>query len=272
MRSVKAGREPRGRRFRTPRRKARCRAARLSRRCPSTSLVAWSDAVTTVKEKDVAARFRRGDVLLKPQYEPDDGRITMRDATRTVGTALYAQRRDGAQGMRTGRRKRGETGTMTQGGRKGEAQVAQPAAFAEREEAWNDPRLNVEQLMKPEFKAWTRSSLIHTSRSRFVVRDGQSANAGREPSDGVRDANSIRTPGRRSGDVGSAGPIHKLTKHLSPYGPKDAAMPRTNPTPRVSPARGEMSEGQRGTRTGTGESVTRPCTSQGINSQTTATA
>ncbi len=148
MRSVKAGREPRGRRFRTPRRKARCLTARLSRRCPSTSLVAWSDAVTTVMEKDVAARFRRGDVLLKPQYEPDDGRITMRDATRTVGTALYAQRRDGAQGMCTGWRRRGETGTMTQGGRKGEAQVAQPAAFAECEEAWNDPRRNVEHVMK----------------------------------------------------------------------------------------------------------------------------
>ena len=99
-------------------------------------------------EKDVAARFRRGDVLLKPQHEPDDGRITMQDATRTVGTALYAQRGDGAQGMRTGRRRRGETGTMTQGGRKGEAQVAQPAAFAECEEAWNDPRRNVEHLMK----------------------------------------------------------------------------------------------------------------------------
>ena len=190
MRSVKAGREPRGRRFRTPRRKARCRAARRSRRCPSTSLVAWSDAVTTVKEKDVAARFRWGDVLLKPQHEPDDGNNnTMRDATRTVRTASSIQRRDGAQGMCTGRRRRGETGTRTQGRRNGEAEVAQPAAFAEQEETWNDPRRNVEQLMKPEFKAWTRSSLIHTSRSRFVVRDGQSANAGREPSDGVRDAN-----------------------------------------------------------------------------------
>ncbi len=212
MRSVKAGREPRGRRFRTPRRKARCRAARGSRRCPSNALVAWGDAVTTVMEKDVAARFRWGDVLLKPQYEPDDGRITMRDATRTVGTALYAQRKDGAQGMCTGWRK--HVGTRTQGGRKGEAQVAQPAAFAEREEAWNDPRLNVEQLMKPEFKAWTRSSLIQPRRSRFVVRDGHSANAGQEPSDGVRDAIENRTPGRRSGDVGSAGPIHKLTNNF----------------------------------------------------------
>ncbi len=138
-------------------------------------------------EKDVAARFRWGDVLLKPQYEPDDGRITMRDATRTVGTASFAQRRDGAQGMCTGRRKRGDM--RTQGGRKGEEQVAQPVAFAECEETWNDPRLNVEHVMKPEFKAWTRSSLIHTSRSRFVVRDGQSANEGQEPSDGVRDAN-----------------------------------------------------------------------------------
>ncbi len=186
MRSVKAGKEPRGRRFRTPRRKARCLTARLSRRCPSTSLGTWSNAVNNpVKEKDVAARFRRGDVLLKPQYEPDYGDITMRDATRTVGTALYAQRRDGARGMCTGSRK--HVGTRTQGRRNGEAEVAQPAAFAEREEAWNDPRRNVEQLMKPEFKAWTRSSLIHTSRSRFVVRDGQSANAGQEPSDGVRD-------------------------------------------------------------------------------------
>ncbi len=148
MRSVKAGREPLGRRCRTPRRKARCLTARRSRRCPSTSLVAWSDAVTTVKEKDVAARFRRGDVLLKPQHEPDYGNNTMRDATRKVGTASYAQRRDGAQGMRTGWRRRGETGTRTQGGRKGEAQVAQPAAYAEREEAWNDPRRNVEHLMK----------------------------------------------------------------------------------------------------------------------------
>ena len=148
MRSVKAGREPRGRRFRTPRRKARCLTARLSRRCPSTSLVAWSDAVTTVKEKDVAARFRRGDVLLKPQYEPDYGDNTMLDATRTVGTALYAQRGDGAQGMCTGRRRRGETGTMTRGGRKGEAQVAQPAAFAECEEAKNDACRNVEHVMK----------------------------------------------------------------------------------------------------------------------------
>ncbi len=150
MRSVKAGREPRGRRCRTPRRKARCRAARLSRRCPSTSLVAWSDAVTTVKEKDVAARFRRGDVLLKPQHEPDDGIITMRDATRKVRTASSIQRRDGAQGMRTGRRRRGETGTMTRGGCKGEEQVAQPAAFAECEETWNDPRRNVEHVMKTE--------------------------------------------------------------------------------------------------------------------------
>ncbi len=204
MRSVKAGREPLGRRFRTPRRKARCRAARLSRRCPSTSLVAWSDAVTTVKEKDVAARFRRGDVLLKPQHEPDDGdNITMLDATRAVRTASSIQRGDGAQGMRTGWRRRGGQ-TRTQGGRKGEAQVAQPAAFAECEEAWNDPRRNVEHLMKPEFKAWTMPSPIHTSRSRFVVRDGQSANEGQEPSDGVRDANSIRTPGRRSGDDGDA--------------------------------------------------------------------
>ncbi len=151
MRSVKAGREPRGRRFRTPRRKARCRAARRSRRCPSTALVAWGDAVTTVKEKDVAARFRRGDVLLKPQHEPDYGEnITMRDATRTVGTASFAQRRDGAQGMRTGRRRRGETRTRTRGGRKGEAQVAQPAAFAECEETWNDPCRNVEHVMKTE--------------------------------------------------------------------------------------------------------------------------
>ena len=202
--------------------------------------------MTTVMEKDVAARFRRGDVLLKPQYEPDDGKITMRDATRTVRTALYAQRRDGAQGMRTGRRKRGETGTMTQGGRKGEAQVAQPAALAEREEAWNDPRLNIEQLMKPEFKAWTRSSPIHTSRSRFVVRDGHSANEGQEPSDGVRDANRIRTPGRRSGDVGSAGPIHKLTNNFRRAVPTGAAIPRTKPDPSGSPFMGEMSEGQRG--------------------------
>ena len=148
MRSAKAGREPRGRRFRTPRRKARCLTARLSRRCPSTALVAWGDAVTTVMEKDVAARFRWGDVLLKLQYEPDDGRITMLDATRTVRTASSAQRRDGAQGMRTGWRRRGETGTRTRGGRKGEAQVAQPAALAEREETRNDPRRNVEQLMK----------------------------------------------------------------------------------------------------------------------------
>ena len=99
-------------------------------------------------EKDVAARFRRGDVLLKPQYEPDYGRITMRDATRTVRTASSIQRRDGAQGMRTGWRKRGETGTRTRGGRKGEEQVAQPAAYAECEEAWNDPRRNVEHVMK----------------------------------------------------------------------------------------------------------------------------
>ena len=148
MRSVKAGREPRGRRCRTPRRKARCLTARLSRRCPSTSLVAWSDAVTTVKEKDVAARFRRGDVLLKPQHEPDYGRIAMLDATRTVGNALYAQRSDGAQGMRTGWRRRGETRTRTQGGRKGEEQVAQPAAFAECEETWNDLCRNVEHVMK----------------------------------------------------------------------------------------------------------------------------
>ncbi len=147
MRSAKAGREPRGRRFRTPRRKARCLTARLSRRCPSYALVAWSNAVTTVKEKDVAARFRRGDVLLKPQYEPDYGKnITMRDATRTVVTASSAQRGDGAEGMRTGRRRRGET--RTQGGRKGEEQVAQPAAYAECEEAWNDPRRNVEHVMK----------------------------------------------------------------------------------------------------------------------------
>ena len=248
MRSVKAGREPRGRRFRTPRRKARCRAERLSRRCPSTALVAWGDAVTTVMEKDVAARFRRGDVLLKPQYEPDDGRITMRDATRTARTASSAQRRDGAQGMCTGWRRRGETGTRTRGGRKGEEQVAQPAAFAEREEAKNDPRRNVEHRINPEFKAWTRSSLIQTSRSRFVVRDGHSANAGREPSDGVRDAIENRTTGRRAGDVGSAGPIHKLTKHLSPSGPKDAAMPRTFP---------------KGTRTG--DSRSRPRAGQAPN-------
>ena len=263
MRSVKAGREPRGRRFRTPRRKARCLTARLSRRCPSTPLVAWSDAVTTVMEKDVAARFRRGDVLLKPQYEPDDGKITMRDATRTVRTALYAQRRDGAQGMRTGRRKRGETGTMTQGGRKGEAQVAQPAALAEREEAWNDPRLNIEQLMKPEFKAWTRSSLIHTSRSRFVVRDGHSANAGREPSDGVRDANNNRTPGRRSGDVGSAGAIHRINNNFRRAVPTGAAIPRTKPDPSGFPrSRGKCPK-DKGGPDGRGGSATRPCTSQG---------
>ncbi len=73
MRSTKAGREPRGRRFRTPRRKARCLTARLSRRCPSSALVAWGGAVTPVMGKDVAARFRRGDVLLKPQHEPGAG-------------------------------------------------------------------------------------------------------------------------------------------------------------------------------------------------------
>ena len=72
MRSAKAGKEPRGRRCRTPRRKARCLTARLSRRCPSLSLVAWSDAVKSpVTGKDVAARFRRGDILLKPQHKPD---------------------------------------------------------------------------------------------------------------------------------------------------------------------------------------------------------
>ncbi len=183
--------------------------------------------MTTVMEKDVAARFRRGDVLLKPQYEPDYGRITMRDATRKVGTALYAQRGDGAQGMCTGWRRRGETGTRTRGGRKGEEQVAQPAAFAEREEAKNDPRRNVEHRINPEFKAWTRSSLIQPRRSRFVVRDGHSANAGREPSDGVRDAIKNRTPGRRAGDVGSAGTIHKLTNNFRRAAPTGAAMPRT---------------------------------------------
>ncbi len=225
MRSVKAGREPRGRRCRTPRRKARCLTARLSRRCPSTALVAWGDAVTTVMEKDVAARFRWGDVLLKPQYEPDDGRITMRDATRTVGTASSAQRRDGAQGMRTGRRRRGDM--RTQGRRNGEAQVAQPAALAEREETWNDARRNVEHRINPEFKAWTRSSLIQPRRSRFVVRDGHSANAGQEPSDGVRDAIKNRTPGRRSGDVGSAGAIHRINNNFRRAAPTGAAMPRT---------------------------------------------
>ena len=67
--------------------------------------------MTTVKEKDVAARFRRGDVLLKPQYEPDDGRITMRDATRTVRpplpfsaeTAHKGCAREGADAERQGR-------------------------------------------------------------------------------------------------------------------------------------------------------------------------
>ncbi len=72
MRSMQVHKEPRGRRCRTPRRKARCLTARRSRRCPSKSLGAWSDAVTNpVMEKDVAARFRRGDILLKPQHEPD---------------------------------------------------------------------------------------------------------------------------------------------------------------------------------------------------------
>ena len=50
----------------------------------------------------------------------------------------------------------------TQRRRKGEAEAAQPAAFAERDEARarkHAPR-NVEQVMSPEFKAWTRSSLI----------------------------------------------------------------------------------------------------------------
>ena len=233
MRSVKAGREPRGRRCRTPRRKARCRAARLSRRCPSYALVAWGDAVTTVKEKDVAARFRRGDVLLKPQYEPDDGRITMRDATRTVGTASSAQRRDGAQGMRTGWRRRGESGTRTQRGRKGEEQVAQPAAFAEREEAWNDPRRDVKQLMKPEFKAWTRSSLIHTSRSRFVVRDGHSANAGREPSDGVRDAN---TTARRADGLVTSAALDPYTNLPTTFAERPQPARRCLEQPSLSPS------------------------------------
>ncbi len=76
MRSTKVGKEPRGRRFRTPRRKARCLTARLSRRCPSSALVAWGGAVTPVMGKDVAARFRRGDVLLKPQHEPGAGNGT----------------------------------------------------------------------------------------------------------------------------------------------------------------------------------------------------
>ncbi len=72
MRSAKVHKEPRGRRFRTPRCKARCTTARRSRRCPSTTLGAWSNAVENpVMEKDVAARFRRGDILLKPQHEPD---------------------------------------------------------------------------------------------------------------------------------------------------------------------------------------------------------
>ncbi len=74
MRSMQVHKEPRGRRFRTPRRKARCTTARPSRRCPSKTLGAWSNAVTNpVMEKDVAARFRRGDILLKPQHEPDAG-------------------------------------------------------------------------------------------------------------------------------------------------------------------------------------------------------
>ncbi len=72
MRSAKVQKEPRGRRCRTPRCKARCTTARRSRRCPSKSPGAWSNAVTNpVMEKDVAARFRRGDILLKPQHEPD---------------------------------------------------------------------------------------------------------------------------------------------------------------------------------------------------------
>ena len=149
MRSVKAGREPRGRRFRTPRRKARCRAARLSRRCTSTSLVAWSDAVKTVKEKDVAARFRRGDVLLKPQHEPDEGEnITMRDATRTVRTASSIQRGDGAQGMRTGWRRSGETGTMTREGAKVKNRWRSPPLSPSAKRRGTIPCRNVEQLMK----------------------------------------------------------------------------------------------------------------------------
>ena len=160
MRSAKVHKEPRGRRCRTPRRKARCLTARQSRRCPSTALVAWSDAVNKpVTGKDVAARFRRGDILLKPQHEPDNGNnITTRDAARAARTAPSAQRKDGAQGVRDGWRRRGDAGT--QGRRRGEAEAAQPAAFAEREEARKHAPRDVEQAMNPEFKAWTRSSLI----------------------------------------------------------------------------------------------------------------
>ncbi len=171
MRSVKAGREPRGRRFRTPRRKARCLSARRSRRCPSTALVAWGDAVISpVTGKVVAARFRRGDVSLKPQHEPDagdagDGRGG--SATRPCAT----QGISGIQGL-------------------------------------DEPFPYPEQVGP--------ASSCGTARART---------RGNEPSDGVRDANGTRAPGRRSGDVGSARALWR-NKKLSNCGPKAAAMPR----------------------------------------------
>ena len=94
MRSAKADKEPRA-----PRRKARRLTTRGSRRRPSKPPGAWGGAAEPKQEENVAARFRRGDILLKPQHEPS-GVSTLRAQGGGARTAPFAKREGGADGAK----------------------------------------------------------------------------------------------------------------------------------------------------------------------------
>ena len=250
---------------------ARSRATRGPRRCPSKSLGAWSDAVTPVTGKAVAARFRRGDVSLKPQHEPDYGNnITMHDVARAARTAPFARRKDGAQGMRAGWRRRGDA--RTQGRRGGEAEAARPAAFAGRGEVRKHAPRNVEQVMEhPEFKAWTSPSLI---RNRSIpLRRAGGPERERGVTNQVMARGMLSEPARRAAGLATSATL-ELFEEIRSYrtaipGPRRCLE---NPTSRVSPALGGNVRRTKGALHGRGGSVTRPCTSQETRVSTTATA
>ena len=239
---------------------ARSRATRGPRRCPSKPLEAWSDAVTPVTGKAVAARFRRGDVSLKPQHEPDYGNnITMHDVARAARTAPFARRKDGAQRVRNGWRRRGEAGT--QGRRNGEAEAAQPAAFAEREEARKHAPRNVEQVMEhPEFKAWTSPSLI---RNRSIpLRRAGGPERERGVTNQVMARGMLSEPARRAAGLATSAALElfEVIRSCRTAAPKPRRCLENQPssfTPipgeasegrleGFPPLSGEMSEGQRG--------------------------
>ena len=211
MRSAKVHKEPLGRRCRTPRRKARCLTARRSRRCPSAALVAWSDAVNKpVTGKDVAARFRRGDVLLKPQHEPDKGRHH-HDARRGAGGAnrpfRSAQRRRtrGARWMAQ-TRGRGDAGTR---GRRDGAEVRQrrrspplsPSAKRRGTHARTRRRASDEPGVQGLDEVFSYPEQVDPASSCGKAR-ARTRGKNQVMARGVQ--TKTRAPGRRSGDFGSA--------------------------------------------------------------------